>query len=85
LEEEMSTDFVNQVLSETVASVIVEVEAANVGNVANGSVVQSVLSADEKKGFHCKCTVEIDAEGVEPLRGKESVYTVAKANEHVSC
>lgn len=81
----MSTDFVNQVLSETFASVIVEVEAADVGNVAYGSVVQSALSANEKKGFPCKCTVEIDVEGVAPLRGKEFVYTVAKANEHISC
>lgn len=66
LEEEMSTDFVNQVLSETVAFVIDEIER----NVASGVVSQLESSAKANKGSPLKCSA--DDEGVvKSLRGKD--------------
>lgn len=66
LEEEMSTDFVNQVLSETVAFVIDEIER----NVASGVVSQLESSAKANKGSPLKCSA--DDEGVvKTLRGKD--------------
>lgn len=59
-------------------------ETAVVGNVANGSVCPSVLSGEENKDSPSKCYIEVDEKVVDPLRDKDSKFTAAKANEHVS-
>lgn len=62
----MSTDFVNQVLSETVASVINEVEAVRFRNVANGVVSQSKSFVKVNKCSSFKCSTGVDEEVVNP-------------------
>lgn len=66
LDEDMSTDFVNQVLSETVASVINEVKAVGVRNVANGVVSQSKSFVKANKCSSFKCSTGVDEEVVNP-------------------
>ncbi|CAK9309294.1 unnamed protein product [Citrullus colocynthis] len=66
LEEDMSTNFVNQVLSKTIASVINEVEAVRVRNVANGVVSQSKSFGKANKCSSFKCSTGVDEEVVDP-------------------
>lgn len=88
--EEMSNDFVNRGMSETIASVVnlpkffdVD-EATIVGNVASGTVCPSILFGEENKGSLSKCSVEVDAKVVDPLRGKYSGCNVVEGNVHTS-